>query len=247
MNKKDGTSKSVKEIIAEGYKGNKETSEQVVETPKQAVETVGGSLQHEEESLPVVIESVEVTSQTPGAITRSEEGLVEESTALVTVEQPSKVREEEIEEGELVTDWSDVSPGKASRSPNKSLKYGKVRIATPSRYSALNDIDDNGDLVNLEQRNSMVNIGTEYGESQGDKEQSGEATISPTIDGAVGEPSGKHEEVGTAGGSTLHGTALRPSLPRLSKTNHRVVPEISSKDSETPSHPGKRSTRKSSQ
>lgn len=38
MNKKDGTTKSVKEIIAEGYRGNTEVSKQVVEAPEHTVE-----------------------------------------------------------------------------------------------------------------------------------------------------------------------------------------------------------------
>lgn len=41
-----------------------------------------------------------------------------------------------------------MSPGKASRSPKaKSLDYGQVKIATPLSFSALDDVDDNGDLV----------------------------------------------------------------------------------------------------
>lgn len=46
-------------------------------------------------------------------------------------------------------------------------------------------------------------------------------------------------------GSAIGGNSnLRPSLPRSSKTNHRIVP---SKDTENPGHPGKRSNRKSFQ
>ncbi|KAG5375059.1 hypothetical protein IGI04_039655 [Brassica rapa subsp. trilocularis] len=51
---------------------------------------------------------------------------------------------EEIEEGEVVKGWSDVTPGKASKSP-KLLEYGQVKIAT--RFDALSNVDDNGDLV----------------------------------------------------------------------------------------------------
>lgn len=44
----------------------------------------------------------------------------------------------EIEEGQLVDEW--VTPGKTGRSSvqqQQTLKYGEVRIITPSRYSAL--------------------------------------------------------------------------------------------------------------
>lgn len=55
----------------------------------------------------------------------------------------------EVEEGEIVKGWSHISPGKASRSPKtKPLEYGQVRIATPSWFSALVDVVDNGDLIN---------------------------------------------------------------------------------------------------
>lgn len=54
--------------------------------------------------------------------------------------------EEEIEEVEVIESWLNVTPVKASRSPkSKELKYGQVKIA--SRFSVLDDIDDNGDLV----------------------------------------------------------------------------------------------------
>lgn len=36
----------------------------------------------------------------------------------------------EIEEGEIVEKWEDVTPGQSSRSP--TLKFGQVKLLTPS-------------------------------------------------------------------------------------------------------------------
>ncbi|XP_048604770.1 uncharacterized protein LOC125582228 [Brassica napus] len=57
---------------------------------------------------------------------------------------------EEIEEGEVVKGWLNATPGKTSKSPKtKSLEYGQVKIAT--RFSALVDVDDNGNLRDQEE------------------------------------------------------------------------------------------------
>ncbi|KAH0852810.1 LOW QUALITY PROTEIN: hypothetical protein HID58_093716 [Brassica napus] len=50
-------------------------------------------------------------------------------------EQKTNV-EEDIEEGEMVESWSDVTPEKASKSPS-SLKFSQEKLLTPSRFSAL--------------------------------------------------------------------------------------------------------------
>ncbi|KAG5394211.1 hypothetical protein IGI04_024174 [Brassica rapa subsp. trilocularis] len=77
-----------------------------------------------------------------GKMAAEEEIVVEDEAEEVAMD------EGEIEEGEVVKGWSRVSPGKTSRSPTATTpKYGQERIATPSRFSALNDADDNGDLV----------------------------------------------------------------------------------------------------
>ncbi|KAF3574789.1 hypothetical protein F2Q69_00060292 [Brassica cretica] len=64
--------------------------------------------------------------------------------------------EEEVEEGEVIEWWLNVSPGKTSRSPKtKALQYGQVKIA--SRYSALENADDNGDLAKyIEEKESEI-------------------------------------------------------------------------------------------
>ncbi|KAF2539752.1 hypothetical protein F2Q68_00018624 [Brassica cretica] len=68
------------------------------------------------------------------------------------METPEQIEVEEviedIEEGEVVTGWSDVTPGKVSNSPKISPEYGQVKIA--SRFNALNQVDENGDLVDQE-------------------------------------------------------------------------------------------------
>ena len=63
LNKKDGAGKSVKEIIAEGYKGNTEVPKKAVEVPKQTAEI---STQDMEVSNQIVevLEQVEETQQT---------------------------------------------------------------------------------------------------------------------------------------------------------------------------------------
>ncbi|KAF2612947.1 hypothetical protein F2Q70_00012273 [Brassica cretica] len=63
------------------------------------------------------------------------------------VGQQSIKSTEDIEEGEIVKDWLDVTPGKASRGSN-TLKYGQVGILTPSRFSTLLEVDEKGDTIN---------------------------------------------------------------------------------------------------
>ncbi|KAF3604673.1 hypothetical protein F2Q69_00033980 [Brassica cretica] len=85
---------------------------------------------------------VAVEDDVAGKVATEEEVVVGDEAEEATAE------EGEIEEGEVVKGWSRVSPGKTSRSPTATTpKYGQERIATPSRFSALNDADDNGDLV----------------------------------------------------------------------------------------------------
>ncbi|KAF3553599.1 hypothetical protein F2Q69_00010655 [Brassica cretica] len=53
---------------------------------------------------------------------------------------------------ESKSEWEDVSPGKASRSPNtrkKELEFGQVSILTKSRFSVLTPVDD-GELPDHE-------------------------------------------------------------------------------------------------
>ncbi|KAF3558872.1 hypothetical protein F2Q69_00016735 [Brassica cretica] len=64
----------------------------------------------------------------------------------VRVEAAKEInREDEIEEGEMVENWQDVTPEKASR--NSNLKFGQVKILTPSRFSNLLEVDEKGDSI----------------------------------------------------------------------------------------------------
>lgn len=113
----------------------------------------------------------------------------------------SKESEEQInmKEGEI-NGWEKVS-GEVRRSPKpQSLKYGEVSIATPSRYSVLNNKDEKGEPVE--------NEGME--EVEGDRVEEVDDINQSVLEQSV--------EVGKRG----------RGRPRQSKTNHRVViPEAS--------------------
>lgn len=67
-----------------------------------------------------------------------EEKMQESNKEEKEIEQKSVEIEGEKEEGQIVEEW--LTPGRIGRSSgkqNQSLKYGEVRIITPSRYSAL--------------------------------------------------------------------------------------------------------------
>lgn len=113
MNKKDGSEKSVQQIIKEGIK------EKEAET--------GGSV--------VIGKGNEGNKEGDDVVNKEKVG------------QQSIKSTEDIEEGEIVKDWLDVTPGKAGRGSN-TLKYGQVGILTPSRFSALLEVDEKGDTIN---------------------------------------------------------------------------------------------------
>lgn len=283
MNKKDETFKSVKEIIEHGLK-EKETGK--------------------------------------GAYPQEDRG--EQTEVMEAIAQSNT--EEEVEEGEVIEWWLNVSPGKTSRSPKtKALQYGQVKIA--SRYSALENADDNGDLAKYieekeseiikeaeqkdnekvketeEKDNEMVKE-TEKKDSEEAKEieekeneviketekkknevikekekKDRDVALAAEIDGnaievdvsITGTPKtgnnehesrrgtvttneiGKHEGKDTEArqgenqckGSVVGSNSiLRPSLPRNSKTNHKIVP---GKDTENHGTQGRHNNRKSSQ
>ncbi|KAF8089111.1 hypothetical protein N665_0518s0036 [Sinapis alba] len=251
MNKKDETFKSVAEIIEHGMKGN---DTDVVEQTEVNVKERA-------------VEQTEVNLK---------EGAVEQN------ENTGKIvasgTENEVEEGEVTEIWSNVTPGKASRSPkSKVLEYKQVKIAT--RFSALEDINDNGDLVKVMVENSEIPLAlektqedmektearedTEAGktrqntEAEGVSITSGEVVTSQENNSELGREKSKHVEKHEKpetenvkkyevrggenqylAGSAIGGNSnLRPSLPRNSKTNHRIVP---SKDTENPGPQGRR-------
>lgn len=52
----------------------------------------------------------------------------------------------EIEEGQIVEGWPDATLGKTS-SAKRTLEFGRVKLLTPSRFLVLNEINDNGELI----------------------------------------------------------------------------------------------------
>ncbi|KAF2576960.1 hypothetical protein F2Q68_00000087 [Brassica cretica] len=95
----------------------------------------------------------------------------------------------EIEEGQIVEGWSDVSPGKVSRNQSP-LKFGQVKILTPSRFLVLNEINDNGELVTKDgieeatEANKMENEGSVVVES---------SEVVEKMDDEIGNSGGKTE------------------------------------------------------
>ncbi|KAF3572122.1 hypothetical protein F2Q69_00058296 [Brassica cretica] len=99
-----------------------------------------------------------------------------ESNEEVLGEQKTNV-EEDIEEGEMVESWSDVTPEKASKS-SSSLKFSKEKLLTPSRFSALLEVDENGDKIKPIKMEKVLSIeecngGKNVTEEGGIEEQTG--------------------------------------------------------------------------
>lgn len=118
-------------------------------------------------------------------------------------EENIEKREEksEVEEGDI-NEWKTISLEKVGRNPSsQNLKYGQVTIATPSRYAALSNMDENGEDTE-EEVGEMEERRTEEDED---------------IYQSLAEESVEENKKGRA----------RQFLPRLSKTNHRVIPEAS--------------------
>ncbi|KAL0773934.1 hypothetical protein Bca101_039085 [Brassica carinata] len=151
---------------------------------------------------------------------------------------------EEPEEGEVVgaTEvWAHVSPGKTSRSP-KSLESAQVTLA--SRFSALESADENGNLVvNIgelvvsneesaleecgeEVSKEICDMGRRPEETQEGKEPDKQLEMEQSR--RNGSKTDKEENQGSVSGES----SLRPSLPRSSKTNHKILHEHSNKETD---------------
>ena len=103
-----------------------------------------------------------------------------------------------IEEGEI-NEWKTISGEKLGKSPkSQSLKYGQVTIATPSRFDALRNMDEKGEEIDVERMEEVEEMRNEEVED---------------IVQSLAEDSVDANKKGRA----------RQTLPRLSKTNHRVV------------------------
>lgn len=151
-----------------------------------------------------------------------------ESNEEVLGEQKTNV-EEDIEEGEMVESWSDVTPEKASKS-SSSLKFSQEKLLTPSRFSALLEVDENGDKIKPIEMEKVLSIE----ECNGGKNVTEEVGIEEQTGGMNGnkEVREENQKRDIAGlDSKEHwpdlasATKIRPSLPRRSKTLHKVIPE----------------------
>lgn len=111
-------------------------------------------------------------------------------------------KESILEDGEI-NEWKKVS-GEVRRTPKpQSLKYDQESIATPSRFAALSNTNEKGEAIATEDIEESEEVGTE------EEEDIFQSRIEDSVE------------------ASKKGRA-RQILPRLSKTNHRVViPEAS--------------------
>lgn len=124
------------------------------------------------------------------------------------MEETSSGKSLDLEEGQITEKW--VTPGKSGRSSGKqvNLRYGEVRIATPSRFSALSILEEKEKELEEEKEETKKMQGVEevgvneneevelYTEDKEDDREQQEENFIP-----------------------------RQSLPRGSKARHRVLSE----------------------
>ncbi|KAF2620806.1 hypothetical protein F2Q68_00040357 [Brassica cretica] len=79
------------------------------------------------------------------------------------------IKEMEVEEGEIEENWQDVTPKKASRS--STLKFGQVKILTPSRFPNLLEVDEKGDVINVVETEEILSVVEEIVEEGVDTER----------------------------------------------------------------------------
>lgn len=154
-NKKDGSGKSVKQIIKVSVIGKYGLEVKTIEETTKKAEPKEGNTEAAKEN------------QIAGTV-------------------------KEVEEGELVENWEDVTPGKGSGSPN--LKYGQVKILTPDRFSAFLEVENKGDAVN--QVEKILSIEEEIIVEKANEEVRKEDTIKVSEDGEEG----KNETIGGKSG-----------------------------------------------
>ena len=256
MNKNDRTSKSVREIIEEGMSGKLRA------TPKENTEKEKNNEKQAEEIIKVV-EAADTEGAIETAETAKEEVAAGNGEAIETVSESTESEnlEVEIEEGEVIKEWHHVSPGKFNRSSQKMLLEDDHEITTPSRFSALEGVDDNGDLVNKKETEGSAE-GMEGMVGKGSKQEEDVNIISAREVEPEGENLGKKNNAGENEQGkksatekkevsdhtvAMGGSSMRPSLPRNSKTFHKIIPEPSGKNTSYPGTQGKRNSRKPSQ
>ncbi|KAF8106337.1 hypothetical protein N665_0143s0008 [Sinapis alba] len=114
--------------------------------------------------------------------------------------------DQEMEEGQTNA-WEKVSMEKAGKSPKQTLQYGQVIIATPSRFEALSNSGKNGETIDDQEEIKEVE---DIEEEIDDFSQN--VTAEEMLEDALREKN--------------RGRA-RQTMPRLSKTNHRIILEAS--------------------
>lgn len=149
----------------------------------------------------------------------SEDGKIEE-TAIMSKEKGGD-KEEEKNEGnddgkktdeKEIEDWKTVSAEKTRRSPKpQALQFGQVTIATPSRFAALRNTNEKGEEIDKEEVEEVEEVGEEEGKE--DLREEGEDEVYQRRFEESIEDNVKEIKKGRA----------RQTLPRQSKTNHRVV------------------------
>ncbi|KAG2256342.1 hypothetical protein Bca52824_075636 [Brassica carinata] len=152
------------------------------------------------------------------------------------------IKEMEVEEGEIEENWQDVTPKKACRS--STLKFGQVKILTPSRFPNLLEVDEKGDVINVVETEEILSVVEEIMEEGVDTErviEENKEKEKEDIDAERKEndcemqkEENKFEENQNQGIAGIQITQenwpdlasaskIRPSLPRRSKTLHRAV------------------------
>ncbi|KAJ4917401.1 Uncharacterized protein Rs2_02951 [Raphanus sativus] len=80
-----------------------------------------------------------------------------ESASALKENESAVASNTEIEEGQIIEEWEDIISWKFKRSPTKRmLKYGQVKILTPSRFLILNEINDNGELMSEAEKQDEI-------------------------------------------------------------------------------------------
>lgn len=201
----------------------------------------------------------------------------------------------EIEGGQIVEGWPDATLGKTN-SANRTLEFGRVKLLTPSRFLVLNEINDNGELIDQTEKTEEITQGKEteisgtLEDSRGGSGKTMEETYSEvvtTMEEVISETENKEEDNSSEAVANMEdiiseeGTimeeiqkeavvksptyceivrsdswkeatrkstntdlvnVIRPSLPRTSKTYHKVFFE-----NFVPGYPGRKATRKALQ
>lgn len=147
--------------------------------------------------------------------------------SVVANQEESSKNKEDIEEGQIREEW--VTPGKSGRNSGnqKNLQYGEVRIATPSRFSALSMLEEDEN-----EKIEEVSVKEKEVEKEEDKVTEREEV----------EINEEDEEDKEEKQDDFH--IPRQSLPRGSKDRHKVLSGAQITKAAGPSKTSKKGTRK---